>query len=123
MSKINKDEEAVRIAGVLCGYMPPPEDLVRAVRRGLGSKPTSGFKYAVEASEIITILRAKHARDERRRLVREVGERLCRAGGFAAMQDVAMEIRRQFPSGEGGENGWHPGILEWDWDGICEWRA
>ena len=120
---IDLDEEAFRMASIICGYIPPPADLVKSVRLGLGKKPTVGFKYSDEAAEIVNILRAKYKRDERRSRVRAVGEKLCKLGGFQAMQDVAMEIRYQFPYGEGDEDGWHPGIIDYDWDGICGWRT
>ena len=96
--------------------------LVRSVLSGIEHPPTPGFVYAKQAAELIEILRADLTRDERHKRIRAIGTSIAEVGGFGAMQEVAAEVRWQFPRGEGGEDGWHPALIDCHWDGIAGWR-
>ncbi len=97
-------------------------DVAQWVRSGFPHPPTPGFGYAKQAAELIEILRADFTRDERRKRIRAIGTLIAEIGGFGAMQEVAAEVRWQFPRGEGGEDGWHPGLIDAYWEGIAGWR-
>lgn len=75
-----------------------------------------------DVDKLIEILRRRTALKSERKTVREIGERINKEGGFSAMVDTCMQIRKRFPNGEGGENGWHPAEIEAAWDGIGDFR-
>jgi hypothetical protein len=82
-----------------------------------------GFRRASEVREMLAILRRGEALTSERQKIIEIGKRLNASGGFSAMVATAQELRRQFPSGEGGEDGWHPAEIDYAWNGIGQWLA
>lgn len=91
---------------------------------GDGTNPLDALvlDIAKDSEALIALLRNGRALKEDRHLVRAIGERLHRAGGFTAMQAAATFVRSSFPNGEGGEDGWHPAEIDAVWSGIGDWR-
>ena len=80
------------------------------------------FDVLQEATALVTISQNCKILTEDRPRVREIGERLNAAGGIEAMRKALMIVCRQFPHGDGREDGWHPAEIESAWDGIGGWR-
>lgn len=119
---IDYDEKALQIARAICGSKDAPLDLVRSVRSQLPHSPTPGFLYAKQVAELVEIMRADLPRDEKRNRTRAIGALIASVGGVCAMVEAEKELRWQFPQGEGGEDGWHPALIDAYWNGISGWR-
>jgi hypothetical protein len=120
---VETDARALWIARTLSGVYNPSADILAAVRRTLPSAPTEGFHLAKEAAALIQIMRGGGAYEAKKQAMRVIGEAVYAAYGFEGMQDLATEVRHQFPSGEGGEDGWHPAHIDSAWNGVGPWLA
>ena len=78
---------------------------------------------AYDKDALLAILRDGKALTRDRLMAMEIGDSLNNLGGFEMMVSVAMEIRAEFPDGEGGVDGWHPQEIDFIWNNIGGWRA
>lgn len=124
------EKKVLRIAQTITGDFNPDESVLHSIRLTIPKPPTEGFLFAKEAAELIRILRSDDTDSVKDSKMRGIGEVVYKNHGFETMQAIAMEVRWQFPDGEPvyveGEDdfneGWHPKIIDFAWDGIGPWR-